>query len=85
MKKLIPLMLLTLTGCTTTYKVDSKGVCRASNGSVVNIENVDPYSYKEYKNKNRVSVGDPSSGANFTINRMRFLLKVQTSSTAYGW
>ena len=83
--KLILLLLLTLTGCTTVYKVDNKGVCRAPDGKTVNIESVDPYSYNKHKSENRVSVGDPSSGANFFINRMRFLFKVQTSSTAYGW
>ena len=31
-----------MTGCTTVYKVDSKGVCHAPNGKVVKEADVDP-------------------------------------------
>ena len=41
MKLLIPILCL-MTGCATVYKVDSKGVCHAPNGKVVNEASVDP-------------------------------------------
>jgi starvation-inducible outer membrane lipoprotein len=39
--KLIILSLL-LTGCTTVYKVDDKGICRSPSGKIVKVKDVDP-------------------------------------------
>lgn len=41
MKALLLLFIFVCTGCTTVYKVDANGVCRAPNGKIVPIPNVD--------------------------------------------
>ena len=41
MKLLIPILCL-MTGCTTVYKVDCNGVCKAPNGKIVNVASVNP-------------------------------------------
>ena len=59
MKFLIPILCL-MTGCTTVYKVDSKGICHAPNGKVVKEADVDPdRSCNCYNSTMRVGVGGP--------------------------
>lgn len=41
MKAFLLVALLT-TGCTTVYKIDSKGICRASDGKVVKEADINP-------------------------------------------
>jgi hypothetical protein len=57
--KLIILLLLTFTGCTTVYKVDSKGICRAPDGKVVKEADVNPDRFCNYTSTMRVGVGGP--------------------------
>jgi len=58
--KLIIILLLTLTGCTTVYKVDSKGICKAPDGKVVKEADVDPDRFCNcYNSSIRVGVGGP--------------------------
>lgn len=58
--KLLLLITLILTGCTTVYKVDSKGICRASDGKVVKEADVNPDRFCNcYNSTMRVGVGGP--------------------------
>ena len=57
--KLIILLLLTFTGCTTVYKVDSKGICRAPDGKVVREANVDPDRFCNFNPPECEDIGGP--------------------------
>lgn len=74
-------MLLPFVGCTTVYKVDEKGVCRAPSGQVVNIEDIEPCCF----DRSSESVGDPSTYTKSTMTDMKYWLRTQGGSTAYGW
>lgn len=90
--KLLIILCLLLTGCTTVYKVDSSGVCHAPNGKVVNIADVDPYSYNKQKDREHfhpVKImgfnGGVSGGANYIFDYMLYWSKISLGGTTYGW
>lgn len=89
MKLLIPIICL-MTGCTTVYKVDSKGVCKAPNGKIVNVASVNPDAFtdsisnigvpKKYKSGRHFT----SSASTWTYREMVQYCSYQ-GGTCYGW
>ena len=66
-----------MTGCTTVYKVDEKGVCRAPNGKIVKEADVDPSNWM-----NKVGYGRYAPRPDTWISPNSWWAQ---SSTAYGW
>lgn len=75
MKLLIPILCL-MTGCTTVYKVDSRGICYAPNGKVVKEADIDPALWMK-----KIGYGKYARRA-FVVTPGCFWGQ---SSTAYGW
>ena len=88
--KIVLLLLLTLTGCTTVYKVDSTGVCRAPDGKTVNVANVNPDAFTDrisnigVPRKNRSGRHFTSSASTWTYRTMEENYRYQ-GGTCYGW
>lgn len=76
--KIALLLVLVLTSCTTVYKVDSKGVCRAPDGKTVEEAKIDPdrhiYNGPCYVHQPKDSCGRVDAGS-----------WLGQHGTAYGW
>ena len=91
MKIVLTLLLLSLVGCTTVYKVDEKGICRAPNGKIVNLSQVEDTDallkkldnigvFKKYKSGRHFT----SSASTWTYRMMLENCRYQ-GGTCYGW
>jgi hypothetical protein len=85
--KIALLLLLTLTGCTTVYRVDGNGVCRAPDGKTVNIASVNPDAF--FTKLANFGVSEKyKSGRHFTsLTADRDMVQYcrYTGGTCYGW
>ena len=71
--------MLLLTGCTTAYKVDEKNVCRAPNGKIVNVADVDPDRIVK-----KIS-GKGWCGKDQMYGYAVRLMSLNNGGTCYGW
>lgn len=78
MKSLLVFISLLSVGCTTVYKVDANGVCRAPNGKIVKESKIDPdryiYNGPCYVRQPYDSCGVVNGGS-----------ELGQHGTAYGW
>ncbi len=77
MKTLLILSIISLVGC-TTYKVDEKGICRAPNGKIVNVADVDPDRYQKI-------FGKPGYADNSFYRYVVRITSLTTGGSCYGW
>ena len=88
MKVVLSLLLLSLVGCTTVYKVDKKGICRAPNGKVVILSQVEDTDVFFTKLANFGVYEKYKSGRHFTtLTADRDMVQYcrYTGGTCYGW
>jgi hypothetical protein len=90
--KLLLILPLISCGCTTVYKVDNKGICRAPDGKVVKEADVDPDRFSKFNPnwdphrfftfmRGGGGTGGPNSQYRWEIQ----YAKLNYGGTCYGW
>ena len=83
--KLLLLITLILTGCTTVYKVDSKGICRAPDGKVVDINKINLYQFAQSDCKAVLESDNINCPSASYFYYRQYYGKLIYGGTCYGW